>query len=777
MSNLNPNPNPNPNPSVSGAGGGSGNRRAEFRGNNRATNVLTPFSASLSSNGVVSADVDISNQQVAVSSFSIDQYATREREGELITIIHQLNELITRNQLQINRINSQLRVPETGLAATNVDVRSLAQNVAAYTAMSVYYGQLLNNIQRQIQERDIRTLSAPVLNEIDNSRRIIVEIEQIFETLGTRNIANLTTAEWQELKQVIENFIKGKQNKKLIKQQLQSFWETVRDTSIDRSSSALAGARNVVSTYGPAATVGYGSFTLFQTMRVMTNMGNNVVTYVEPTTPLTADLMTRIMGGLPDAFSSTLSFFQRGQAYVVRFMAGGATIVITNPSMSLLVVSLLAMYHTLPAYAQQQIRSTIIYLLRLIFIQTPYLGYRVVLMIYTSIVVPLWNLLGWLVGAPGQIVMALFNLFPSHRDMNLTDIGQWITGMWSYITNNSMVRLAGSMITGSSSSSRSSSNEAAQRVQLAANLTSPSAANLTPPSAEIPNSPSSNSNNAASSNNAETIIQQARNPDQEYTVTVSSVGTNGQETPIPNLRFTASSEENNAANTAIQTTVESLNENSTPDAVNTATTIITNNLNTTQSDPTPQQIADTTTTAVNAVFEAEDNKTANRIETVSRDNTPANSQVLGEEPVSPQNAIIAEAALSVINDYKKKDIQKHRRDINKDAIAQIDVKSSPHQKLVGRIKDFLPQEEKANTQYVFRDDDPSETSGDEGDEGDEEEAGTPRGPKTPRGSSGGRRKSRRRRTRSTKKRSIRRRRGTKRRGTRKRQRRYTKRRR
>jgi hypothetical protein len=206
---------------------------------------------------------------------------------------------------------------------------------------------------------------------------------------------------------------------------------------------------------------------------------------------------------------------------------------------------------------------------------------------------------------------------------------------------------------------------------------------------------------------------------------------------MPNLTFTATAPENTTAEAAITQTISSLNENSPQQEVNSATSSLTASLTPPDqaSVPSPEQLRDITTTLVEAVVNAGDAPTVREIRNTSRNNTPANSQVPGEEPVSPQNASIAAAALEVLD--KSITMGTKRKDEDEDE--------------------------------------------------DEETAGTPRGSK-PRtddddddeGVTGGRRKSRRRRTRSTKKRPIRRSRSAKRRNTKRRRstkRRATKRRR
>jgi hypothetical protein len=417
-------------------------------------------------------------------------------------------------------------------------------------------------------------------------------------------------------------------------------------------------------------------------------------------------------------------------------MAGGARLVITNPILSISVVSLLTIYATLPTYAQTRIRGAIVFLLRVIFIQTPTVGLNTVMMIFNSIVVPLWQIINWLVAAPGQAVMALFNLFSSTSNRSWDAMTRWVAGMWSYITNSPMVSLARTMITGSSmptssmstssmpTFSRSSSDAAAQRAELATLLTSQLEA--------IPKSPSSNSSNAASSSSTQATtsgFQAASNSNQEFTVTAST-GLNA--TPMPNLTFTATAPENTTAEAAITQTISSLNENSTQQEVNSSTSSLTASLTPPDqaSVPSPEQLRDTTTTLVEAVVNAGDRNTVREIRNTSRNNTPANSQVPGEEPVSPQNASIAAAALEVLD--KSITMGTKRKDEDEET--------------AGTPRDIKPR-----------------TDDDDDDEG----------------VTGGRRKSRRRRSRSTKKRPIRRRRITKRRGTKRRgtKRRQTKRRR
>ena len=51
---------------------------------------------------------DISSQQLEVSTLSDRVYANDQIESELIKMIKQLNDLISRNQDEINRINRQI---------------------------------------------------------------------------------------------------------------------------------------------------------------------------------------------------------------------------------------------------------------------------------------------------------------------------------------------------------------------------------------------------------------------------------------------------------------------------------------------------------------------------------------------------------------------------------------------------------------------------------------------------------------------------------------------
>lgn len=683
-------------------------------------NTLTPFSASASSSSNAEEPDygDISSQQLEVSNLSEKVYANHEIEAELIKIIKQLNRLISANQVKINNINSQIPNKETGLAATSIDVRRMAQNVAAYTAMTIYYGVLLNEIQRQLQQRLRRNLSEDVLKDLAASKKKIGDIQQIFENLRTQEIIKLTSAEWSELQRVIENFIKRKENQRWLMQELKSFWETVRDTSIERGSAALASISSAVTPFVRPAGVAVAGRTALQTATYM-SMGGELVLYVPPTTSITS-----VIKYVPAPLLRIYRFLISSNYYVVRFMAGGTRLVITNPILSISVVSLLAIYATLPSYAKNRIRGAIVFLLRLIFIQTPTVGLNMVMMIFNSIVLPLWKIINWLVAAPGQAVMALFNLFSFPSNMTWDTMTRWVAGMWSYITNSPIVSLAGSMITSSSisSSSRSSSDDAAQRAELATILTSQLAA--------IPESPSSNSSNAASSSSAQATttgfeaasfptqadaaeFQKASDPTKGFTVTASSVGDNRQETPLENLTFISPPIENAAADAAISETVDSLNKNSTEEQVNEATSSITKRLEPPASvEPTPptsDQLTGTTETLVKAVVNAGDEDIVDHIKTVSRNPTPANSQLADEPEISPKDATtIAQTALATLNNLDAVG-KRYREDENKNI--------------------------------------------------------------------GGRRKSRRRRTRSTKKRPIRRRRNTKRRGTRKRQRRYTKKRR
>jgi hypothetical protein len=686
--------------SSSSNSGGSYNSRDDAR--HIPANMLPTFGPS-NSNAAVPDNVDISNQQVVVSQLSDSVYGNTATEDQLITIITQLNGLITENQTQINNINRQLRVREQGLAATRVDVPLLSRNVAAYTAMTMYYGVLLTEIQRQMQERNLRALAEPELIALSKSRQTILQIIQTFETLRTQQIVQLTPDEWTELQTVINNFIQRKKDKKEILLRLKSLWETFRDTSIQRGSAVGYAIYNAAGTYGLPVGAAFAGTIALQTASYMRNTSGELVLYVPQESTVNS-----LIQYIPSPVLAFTNFLSRSNSYVVRFTAGGATLVINNPVLSISVVSLLAIYATLPVYAQQRIRGAIVFLLRLIFIQTPTVGLQGVLIIFNYIVEPLWRLLTRLVGAPGQIVMTLFNLFPSPSNMNWDTMTQWIASMWSYITNTPIVRLAGNMITGSSGSSRSSSSISSSSI--AAQRAATSTAQLaTTSSAQLAASPSSSSSNAASSSNAQLttgIPAAASNSDQGFTVTVN----NGQEIPMPNLTFTASSQENTAADTAIGL----LNENTNLDE---ATANITTNLTTPDQASPEQLLTDTTTTLVEAVVNAGDENTVNRIESVSRNPTPNNSQVAGEEPVLPKDAgIIAAAALNT-------------------------------------LENLVEDVEGANKRQKKDD----ENIGDEN-IGDE--------------NIGGRRKSRRRRTRSTKKRSIRRRRGTK-----KRQRRYTKRRR